>query len=299
VLNGHGDRPLVNRAVSGQYPPGSIFKPVVAIAALESGVGIGPSTHYQCPGYYELNSKRRLKCWNWKSGGHGTLALVKSIEQSCNTYFCYLGARCGYKNIYRVSAALGLGRRTGIELDAEQTGLLPHPDRVRYKGDIAIVSIGQGRLLVTPLQMALVTASIANGGYVYRPRLVQAVRRSGETDFEKIQPYLEHREEWGERTLESVRKGMRDVVNAPTGTGKRARVSGLVVAGKTGTAEFGRKSESRKRGWMIAFAPFDEPQVAVAIVLEDAVSGGRSVAPRMGRLLAGIFDKAQTHEILD
>jgi penicillin-binding protein 2 len=284
----HPAHPLQNRAVSGRYPPGSIFKPVVAIAGLESDRGIRPSTAFQCPGYYQLGSTSRLRCWNWKYGGHGLLRMQKAIEQSCNTYFCSLGAKTGYRAIRQTAKQLGLGQRTGIELDAENSGNLPDVGDVKYKGEVANVSIGQGPLLVTPLQMAVLAATIANGGNVYRPRLVLATRPDLESGFEEHPPHLTARLKWSAETTKTVRNGMLDVIHAKRGTGKRAKVEGLRMAGKTGTAEYGRRGEGKKHTWMIAFAPFDNPRFAVAMIVEDGVSGGRTVAPRIHELMSEI-----------
>ena len=284
--------PLVNRALAGIYAPGSIMKPIVAIAALENHRATA-ETEFNCPGYYALGS-HRLKCWN--VNGHGTIRMRKALEQSCNTYFASLGVQCGYDGIYHMAEAIGFGRKSGIETDFESAGLLPSVEWKRRQmkdgwrdGDTANVSIGQGPIAITPLQAAMMVAAIANGGHVYRPRLVLGVRPSGEADF-RLRPPDELRDlHWSAQTMAVVRGGMHDVSEAPGGTGGRARIPGLVMAGKTGTAEYGAKTGGRKHGWMIAFAPFDSPRVAVAIVLDDAFSGGLTIAPRMRQLMAGIF----------
>ena len=197
-----------------------------------------------------------------------------------------------------MAEALGMGRRTGIELHAEAAGLLPNNawkvrrrrDRWR-SGDTCNVSIGQGALSVTPLQMAAYCAAVANGGTLYRPRLVLA--RGGRGTWKRDLTPGERVNEmnWDARTLALVRGGMRDVIHAPNGTGKRAMIPGIAMAGKTGSAEYG-PSNSLKYGWMIVFAPFEAPHYAVAIVVEDAVSGGVTVAPRVRRLMSGIFGLA-------
>ncbi len=293
-----GDLPLLNRGISAIYPPGSLFKPVVAIAGLENKLW-DPDTLVTCPGYYELGSLR-IRCWN--AFGHGAIALRKAIEQSCNCYFCTLGQTIGYEAISHMAEALGLGSRTGIELDGELGGLIPdtawkkaHFSDNWRDGDTCNASIGQGFLGVTPLQMAVLCATIANGGHLYRPRLVQGVRSSeGPSVFSSL-PELVRELNWSARTLAVVRGGMRDVVNAPSGTGKNARLDHVVVAAKTGTAEVGRKGEGRKHVWMMAFAPFDNPRYAVAMVVEEGVSGGSTVGPKVGRLLESIFSETEAH----
>ena len=279
------DHPMYDRAVAGRYPPGSIFKPLVAIAALENRRATG-STAYDCPGYFEIGGAR-FHCWRRR--GHGSIAMRKAIEQSCNAYFCQLGLQCGYERIYHMADALQFGYRLGIELPGESGGLLPDnawKERTQgdswRSGDTCNVSIGQGPLLVTPLQMAVFAATIANGGHVYRPRLV--------LDPAHREPELLNDMQWSAETLRVVRGGMQDVVQAEEGTGKRARLPDVEMAGKTGTAEYGPRSARRKYGWMITFAPAGAPRYAVAIVIEDAVSGGIDAAPRMRALVQRIFD---------
>ncbi|MFO7534515.1 MAG: penicillin-binding protein 2 [Kiritimatiellia bacterium] len=292
------DLPMMNRAIGSFYPPGSLFKPIVGIAGLENKLW-DSDTVVPCPGYYLLGSKP-IGCWN--VNGHGPLSLRKAIEGSCNTYFITLGVAIGYPSIYRMAQAMGLGKRTGIELDGELGGLLPDATwkRAQYKdgwreGDTCNASIGQGFLGVTPLQMASVCATIANGGRVYRPRLIRGSRPAGSDSEPDPAPDLVRDLHWGPRTISVIRGGMRDVVNSPTGTGKNARLANVVVAAKTGTAEVGRKGEGKKHVWMMAFAPFDEPRYAVAMVIEEGVSGGSTVGPKVGKLLEAIVSEAEAH----
>ncbi len=275
--------PLFNRAIEGQYPPGSTFKPLVAIAALENG-GVTASTQYGCPGYFELGGVR-FRCW--RKSGHGSIDMRKSIEQSCNAYYCQLGLKCGYERIYHMADAFGFGHRTGIALDHEMAGLLPNDAWKRRvlkdgwrSGDTCNVSIGQGAILATPLQMALFAAAVGNGGRIYTPRIVSEPWEEGDLVQEMA---------LSKRTLATVRGGMYDVVEAETGTGRRARIAGVQMGGKTGTAEYGPRDARKKYAWMIAFAPYDNPQYGAVIVLEDAMSGGRNAAPRMAKLMAGVF----------
>ena len=278
------DGVFVNRSVSGAYAPGSVFKPIVAIASLENRRARA-DTRFNCPGFFQLGDVR-FGCWSDR--GHGEIAMRKSIEQSCNAYFCQLGLQCGYERIYHIADALGLGRATGIELDRETGGLLPndawkratHKDDAWRAGDTCNVSIGQGPLLVTPLQMAVVTAALANGGRVLRPNLVLGPGGSGG---------VVNRMNWSAETLETVRGGMRDVVQLESGTGKRARIPGVVMAGKTGTAEYGPRNARKHYAWMILFAPYTRPRYALALVVEDALSGGQTAAPMAARLMDNVF----------
>jgi penicillin-binding protein 2 len=242
-----------------------------------------PDTRYECTGAFELG-RMRLRCW---SHGHGSIAMREALEQSCNPYFCNLGVTLGLDPIRQMALRLGLGARTGIDIGGEREGLVPSDAWKRRvqgdawrSGDTANISIGQGQLLVTPLQMAVCTAALANGGRVYRPRLVRD-RASPEGDCLRTL-------DMG-RALETVRGGMLDVIQAPRGTGKRAAVPGLRFAGKTGTAEYGTPANRRKHTWMIAFAPFDAPRVALAILVEDGESGGLTVAPIINQIMRHLF----------
>ena len=286
------EKPLSNRAVTELYAPGSIFKPVVALAGLASGKWSAEMTVH-CPGYYLLGGYR-LRCWN--PNGHGTVNLRKAIEQSCNAYFAALGMQCGEQAIGRMAMEFGLGRKTGIALDREPDGLVPTPEWKKKTlgdkwrpGDTCNFSIGQGALSVTPLQMAVVASVLANGGDVFAPRLVLEVRGRDGAVLTNYPPVLAGRVAVRPESMQVVRRGMHDVIMAPTGTGGKARIAGIEMAGKTGTAEYGTSGNRRKHGWMIAFAPYENPRVAVAMVVDEAVSGGTTVAPRLHALMDGIF----------
>lgn len=277
------DNPLFNRAISGAYPPGSVFKPVVVMTALENNRA-GEGTYFSCPGYFQLGNVR-FHCWSKE--GHGTINMRKAIEQSCNAYFCQLGLLCGNGPIHHMASNLGFGKKTGIDLDMEMPGLLPDDAWKRKamhdswrKGDTCNISIGQGALTVTPLQMAVLIAAIANGGYVYRPRLIKGDPEHGD---------LVRKMNWSRDALRVLRTGMHDVIHAETGTGKRARLPDVEMAGKTGTAEYGLKTSKKKYGWMIVFAPFDKPRYAMVMVVEEAISGGITIAPRIREVVQGIF----------
>ncbi|MBM4154051.1 MAG: penicillin-binding protein 2 [Lentisphaerae bacterium] len=284
--------PLLNRAAAGAYAPGSTFKPVVAMAAMQSRKA-SASTRHTCPGYFQLGSAR-FRCWD--TLGHDTIDLSHAIRYSCNVYFFHLGLDTGPDPIAATARAIGLGGRSGIDLDAESPGIVPDPAWKRRAwrdtwrdGDTCNYAIGQGPIATTPLQMAMVAASIANGGKRVHPRLLMAVRPHGADAFRDAPGEAPESLGWNAAALRVVREGMRDVVMAEDGTGRRLRVPGVALAGKTGTAEYGRKEEGKKRGWMIAFGPFEKPRVAVAMVVEDAVSGGLTVAPRLQQFFAAAF----------
>lgn len=288
-------KPLLNRAVAGAYPPGSTFKPVVAMAALANGRARA-SAEFSCSGVFLLGT-HPFACWY--APGHGTIDLRQALRYSCNVYFYRLALQAGPDYVWHMAAALGLGRPSGIDLDYEVGGLVPDDAWKRRTagdawrdGDTCNLAIGQGALTATPVQMAVVAAALANGGRVVRPRLVSATRAQGESAFRRraAQPAADLH--WDPAQLAAVREGMRDVVQAPDGTGRRARVPGVTIAGKTGTAQYGPGETNLHRGWMIAFAPFDTPRYAAAMVIEEAESGGGTVAPRLQVLLRGLFPSA-------
>lgn len=276
-------RPLLNRAMSGCYPPGSTFKPFVALAA-QTVSNVPPATTYVCDGTFVLGS-RVIHCAFGER--HGTVDMRKAIEVSCNVYFCNLAHDLGYDAIFSTAQQAGFGRRTGIDLPGETAGLLPSAEwkKERLKepwnmGDTCNIAIGQGTLLVSPLQMAVATAALANGGRVLRPRLLRGGAAGGD---------VVSRPGWPTAALELVQGGMLDVVSGDEGTGKRARIGGMSVAAKTGTAEYHVDGQPKKYGWMIAFAPAEAPRAVVAMVVEEAQTGGLTVGPRLQRVLMTIF----------
>lgn len=299
VLRDDERNPLVNRSVAGAYAPGSIFKPIVAIAALENRQAT-PGTLYSCPGHFNLG-RARFHCW--ARHGHGTLNMRQSIERSCNVYYFRLALHIGYDAVYHMASALGLGRRTGITLDHEVSGVLPDDAWKRRvfndawrDGDTVNLSIGQGPITVTPLQMALYTAAIANGGFLHPPRLVRGAREFGEPDFSPMPNEPPLNLNWSRETLATVRGGMLDVVSGSHGTARNAAIPGLAIAAKTGTAEFGRKEDGRKHAWTIAFAPYDQPRYAIALIVDEGISGGQTAAPKVRRLLEAIMEGERRSE---
>ncbi len=297
-LSDNPDKPLLNRAVAGTYPPGSTFKPLVGLAAATADPN-AISTVYDSPSTFRIG--RRVV----HTHGHGEVDMRQAIEQSANVYFFKTALACGLEPIIEQSLAIGLGQKTGVEVDYEAGGIVPDTNWMRTAGkggwtdgDTCNLAIGQGYLTTTPLQMAMVTATIANGGYLYRPRLVQAYRAPGDDHYTDQPVRRVGKMDWPQSALTTVRGGMRDVVMAEKGTGTRAAVEGLDFAAKTGTAEYWTTVNGRRvtknHTWMIAFAPFDRPQYAVAFVIEDGVSGGRTVGPRLQILMKGLLGKMES-----
>jgi penicillin-binding protein 2 len=240
--------------------------------------------------------RARFGCW--QHSGHGTLDLLGSIARSCNVYFFEMGLATGAESIQQQARALGLGRRSGLPVDYESPGLVPDNTwkrRVQQDswrdGDTCNMSIGQGALNVTPLQMAMLASVLANQGRLYRPRLVLGTRDAGGQDFAPRPVELVAEMHWRPDSIRVVREGMREVVMAAYGSGRKVRVPGLVMAAKTGSAEYGPRDDRKLHAWMIAFAPYDQPRYAVAMVVDEGISGGETAAPRLQRLFSGLFDK--------
>jgi len=254
--------------------------------------GLSASTSFDCPGYFSLGGGHTLKCW--KTSGHGTgIDMELGIEQSCNVYFCSLGQKCGYYAIREMALNLGLGKKSGIGLDGEADGRLPPARAIRRLGDIANTSIGQGAVEATPVQLAVLAGAIGMGGRVCSPRLLISQRSPGDAAFVDLPATPLKNLGWASSTGETIRRGMRRVVHAPNGTGRNAKIDDqTIMGGKTGTAEFALAGGNHKKwGWMMVFAPYESPRYAVAMLVENADSGGRTVGPRMRQLMSGIFGK--------
>jgi penicillin-binding protein 2 len=299
-------RPLNNRAVQGQYAPGSTFKVAVAAGALEAGAATR-SSGASCGGGVQFGN-HYFRCW--RKGGHGGVSLHEAIVQSCDVFFYQFGPRLTVDGIARYSRSLGLGLVTGVQLDHEKAGTIPDTAwKMRrfkqpwYPGETLSVAIGQGYVTATPLQMANMTATIANGGTRYRPHYVKRIDAPDGTVRREVQPEVLGQAEISPKNLAIVREAMRDVVMSDRGTGKKSRVPGIVVAGKTGTAQvvaMGDRARSNKgaratrdHAWFIAFAPYEAPEIAIATVVEHAGGGGGAIAaPVVKQVLEYYFHRA-------
>ncbi len=286
--------PLLNRVLQGQYAPGSIFKVVVTAAGLQEG-SLTPMDRVYCNGEFHLG-ERTFK--DWKEGGHGHVDLRRAIVQSCNIFFYRAGLKVGIEAITRYARAFGLGAPTGIALPGEKPGLVPVLEFRRGRraaagqsGDTVNLSIGQGRLLVTPLQVARMMAAVANGGILWKPRLVQRVEHpDGRLLYSEANEVSDH-VELSLPVWEFLRQSLWGVVNEG-GTGAAARVPGLDVAGKTGSAQTIARSE-RARGpdhaWFAGYAPAGEPQIVVVVLVERGGLGGQVAAPIARKIFDAIF----------
>jgi len=291
-------KPTFNRAVFGQYPPGSTFKPIVSLGVLKEHPDYGDTLH-DCRGSLVV-SKRRMNCWTHRKGGHGKIDLQEALMGSCNVYMFEMAQAVGHEPILSMAEQFGIGQYAGLFPNLEE---MPEQKDLKYGNlpakanntiDLCNMSIGQGALTASPLQMAMVAATIANGGTLYRPRLVQKWRTAPEEEYRNNPTWAIRRLDVPIEALELVRGGMHDVVMHPDGTAEQARVAGIEIAGKTGSAQYKKRVDgevvSSVHTWMISYAPFDFPRYAVAILVEDGVSGGSTVGPRLSALYQKIFE---------
>jgi penicillin-binding protein 2 len=300
--------PLLNRAIRGEYPPGSTVKPAIALGGLTLGITTSHHTK-SCPGYFMLpGSRHRFR--DWRPNGHGVVAMETAIAQSCDVYFYELASNMGVDKLSGWLAHFGLGSGTNIDIDGERKGILPTPDwkKARFKrpadqvwfpGETVSFGIGQGYLIVTPMQAAHMAAILASRGKSYRPRLVTAYREQGTGKVEKIAPKLLETVEAPPENWKVVIDGMVKVMSGEGGTGRRSQVGAeYQIAGKTGTAQVFTvgQNESYKamearlnerlldHGWFIAFAPAEQPRIAVAVIIENG-KHGTTAAPVARRVL--------------
>ena len=295
--------PLQNRPLQAQYAPGSILKLVVMAAGLDTGA-LTPGTTFACPGYFTLGA---VTFDDWEKGGHGRQDLMQAVAHSCNVYFYQAALKTGIDAIARVAREFGLGQKTGIAaVGDEAAGLVPTPAWKRsvlgeswYPGDTVITGIGQGMILVTPLQIVTMVAAIANGGTLHRPWMVKRVESWGGEVVAAYGPEPVRRVNLSPQVLELLRQGMLGVVE--DGTGKAARVRGVQVAGKTGTAQVVRKEarisgQTKDHGWFVAFAPYTDPEIAIVVIAENAGFGGVVAAPVARAVLEAAFGPPRGRE---
>ena len=298
--------PLLPRAYRSAYPPGSTFKVPVGLAALQEGV-ITTDDEFNCPPALEIG---HLTFRNWKHTDSGSLNFADALTQSCDTWFYQVGIKTGARRMGDWAVRLGFGARTGIPLGSEADGRIPTDDfmkkvhgRKMLDGDLANFSIGQGDVLVTPLQMAQAMATIGNGGTFYQTRLVKQVQS---IDGQIVTAYSVRAREQLDidpKILKEIKKAMVAVVSSRSGTAGKAAVPNVKVAGKTGTAQWGPKNKERTAAWFAGFAPADKPKYAFAAIYESDVSnaevhGGTVAAPLVGKVLRDVF-KEEAKEAKD
>ena len=298
--------PLQNRALSSQYPPGSVFKIVVALAALEEG--FDENERIFCGGSLSLGSSR-FQCW--KKHGHGYMNLESALVESCDVYFYTLGKRLGIDKIAQYARRLGLGNATGFDPFIEKDGLIPTREWKLKRfgvpwqaGETLSTAIGQSFVLVTPIQMAAMISAVFNGGTLYRPLVTKTVSEGNGKQVHALPPEGMKSLRMRSDHLETVRRALTGVVNGSRGTGKKAALKGITVAGKTGTAQvvaadkekmFGDEKdvplEYRDHAWFVAVAPAEDPVIAVAVLVEHGGHGGSAAAPIARDLISAFLEK--------
>jgi len=299
-------RPIQDRALAGQYPPGSTYKVFVAAAGLEEGA-IKPEDRLFCPGYFKLG-RRTYRCW--KRGGHGSVNLHEALVRSCDVYFYQLGLKLGIDRLAFFANGFHLGRRTGIALGSEAAGIVPTQawkerrfGEAWLKGETVSASIGQGYNLTTPIQLAVAYAAIANGGTIFRPRILLREIGPDGTVERGPEPEALGKVPVSPENLAIIAHALEGVVNGEGGTGGRARLPGVRVAGKTGTAQVVRLNQTeeleeeevpfefRDHGWFAAFAPAEAPEIVVVALAEHGGHGGSAAGPIAKAVLARYFQE--------
>ncbi|MBA7586053.1 Peptidoglycan D,D-transpeptidase MrdA [subsurface metagenome] len=297
-------RPLVNKVIHGQYPPGSIYKIVTALAGLSKGV-INPNTVFYCSGSLKFGN-RPYGCW--KERGHGAVSLHRALAESCDVYFYQVGLRVGVDSLAEYANRLGLGHKTGIEFEYEKSGLIPTANWKKLakgepwqEGETLSIAIGQGFNLVTPLQVAQMTSALANGGILYKPFLIEKIIDPEGQTIKKFEPIVDVELIGMEKYLKLIRNGLVTAVNGKRGTGKTARLKDVTVGGKTGTAQvvtlekFKEVDEEdvpykyRDHAWFTSFAPAENPEIAVTVLVEHGGHGGSAAAPIAKKVLERYF----------
>lgn len=287
-------KPLINKAIQGEYPPGSTYKIITALAGLQEGVITPDSTHF-CPGGMQYG-RRTFRCW--KRGGHGQINVKQAITESCDVFFYQTGLKLGVDRLAWYAKAFGLGTPTGIGLDHERGGLVPTADWKKKRkgvswqsGETLSIAIGQGFNLVTPLQLAMMISSVANGGKLFKPTLVLPDDDGSGNAGEHASKVLVGRIPVSQAHLDVVRQGLWEVVNGARGTARSIRVEGIDISGKTGTSQvFTRRSENahkeedmadhlRSHAWFVAYAPSENPIIAVSVLVEHGAHGSTAAAP--------------------
>ena len=295
-LNEDPGKPLLNRVTQAQLAPGSVFKIIMATAMLESKTPPESFTAF-CPGYGVFYGQMH-KCWVYGKKSHGIVNLHEAIVQSCDVFFYNVGMRMGIDTISKYAKMLGLGAKTGIDMPSEEPGLVPSEDWVQrvyhhkwYPGSTISVSIGQGSVMVTPLQVAYVIGGIASGGEFKQPHLLKDTQNVGEKHVEI-----------SENTVEQVTQGMYGVINEAGGTGNSVKLQGIEFCGKSGTAQMMSYSaasrlglgKGKNDGWFVGFAPRREPEIVVAAVVEDTSEhGGTAAGPVVRDIVKAYYDKKE------
>ncbi len=295
------DLPMFNRAVQGTFPPGSIYKIVTAAAAIESKK-VSPYETYFCPGFFTLGggaSAKKISCW--KKTGHGNQNFSEAIMNSCNVYFCHVGLKVGPDAMETLSKKFGLGAQTGIGLPGEKSGYIPgrsmfkKGNRHWYDGDTVNMSIGQGTVLFTPVQAARMIAAVASHGKIYQPQILKEIRTPDGELYEEYGPKQVGEVMLADSTWNFLDQSLTRVV--AEGTGQASKIPNITIGGKTGTAQ---NPHGKDHAWFVAYAPVEDPKIAVAVFVEHGIKGGVAGAPIAKKVIeAALLDPASqaTQEI--
>jgi len=294
--------PLENKALKGQYPPGSTYKIITALAGLEEGV-ISDQTTVQCTGSHTVGTDT-FRCWDKK--GHGTVNLKRALRESCDVYFYILGEKIGVDKIAAYARKFGLGEPLKVGLENEKGGNIPDAawkkkkfGKPWYRGETLPVAIGQGYTLLTPIQLTAMIAATATNGQLYRPHLVKKIIDPDGKLIREFKPEVIASIDIKPASFRAVKEGLLAVVNEPKGTGAAARLYEVKVAGKTGTSQVVKQRDKkgdvpyqyRDHALFVAFAPYEAPEVAVAVVIEHGEHGGAAAAPIAGAILRKYFEQ--------
>jgi len=301
-------RPLVHKTIQGQYPPGSTYKIITALAGLAKGV-INSDTVFNCAGSMPFGN-RRYGCW--KKGGHGPISLHRALAESCDIYFYKVGLLVGVDVLAEFANDMGLGHKTGINFEYEKSGLIPTSNWKKLakgepwqEGETLSIAIGQGFNLVTPLQVCLMTSALANGGKLYKPFLVEKIIDPEGEVIKENEPIVDVELFGMDKYLALIRDGLVAAVNDKHGTGSEARLKNVLVGGKTGTAQvvtmekFKEVDEEdveykhRDHAWFTSFAPAERPEIAVTVLVEHGGHGGSAAAPVAKKVMEEYFAKKE------
>ena len=286
--------PLQNRVTQGRYPPGSVFKIVLALKALESKV-INEKTSFTCRGGFPFG-KRVFKCW--KKGGHGSVAIHRAIVESCDVFFYNVGLKLGIDRIHEMADMIGLGEPTGIDLPGEKHGLVPSSEWKKktygepwYEGETVSVAIGQGAVWLTPIQLVQLSTFVANEGVTFRPQIVNRIVSPEGKTIKTFEPVIHSNAQLRKEVTKTVKEAMQGVVNEPSGTAYGSRIQYVHMGGKTGTAQsVGEKGKNLgDHAWFIAFAPVEEPAISISVLIEYGGHGSSVAAPVAKAISENLF----------
>lgn len=305
------EHPMTNRVIQAEYPPASTYKIVTATAGLEEGV-IDLETTHRCPGYYALGD-RVFRCW--KRGGHGEVNVVRAIAESCDVFFYKVGEEIGVDTLASYARMFRLGERTGVHLDNESKGLIPTSEWKKkrigeswQKGETLNVAIGQGFNLTTPMQMLVLTSAVANGGTLYQPQVIRRVETADGVEVKNIDPVVTGRLTIDSQTMDIVKRGLWEAVNTKGGTARGIKLKEYPISGKTGTAQLvtskepetgktekkdGSSDQNLPHAWFVAYAPSEDPRIAVAVIVEHGEHGSTAAAPIAKELIKTYLEKQE------